>query len=98
MYEELGRRVRRARETAGLSQAELAQRIGMSRTSVTNIELGTQRVPLHVVFDLASALDTSVNRLLPTESGEERREMLENIPARERAWVRRVIRGGRTVA
>ena len=36
----LGDRMRKARETAGLKQAELAERIGIGRSSIVNYESG----------------------------------------------------------
>jgi len=43
----------------------LANQIGLSRTSITNIESGRQAVLLHQVYDLAKALDITVQDLLP---------------------------------
>ena len=42
-YAEVGRRVRMAREAAGLTQDALADQVELSRTSVTNIEKGRQK-------------------------------------------------------
>lgn len=63
-YREFGERVRRARGER-FSQAELARRIGMSRGSVANIEVGRQRIPLHVLTVLARELDVDPSSLLP---------------------------------
>lgn len=53
-------RLRKARETAHLSQAELAQAIGISRRSVTNYEAGTT-LPRRPVL-LSWAMVTGVRR------------------------------------
>lgn len=45
----MGDRLRKAREDAGLSQAELADRIGISRNTVGNAEIG-DRTPLLVTL------------------------------------------------
>ena len=50
----LGAELRRARTAAGLSQDQLAQRLGFDRTTVTKTETG-QRIPSP---ELAEALDT----------------------------------------
>lgn len=63
-YQEFGERVRRARGER-FSQAELARRIGMSRGSIANIEVGRQRVPLHVLTILARELGVEPASLLP---------------------------------
>jgi transcriptional regulator with XRE-family HTH domain len=64
-YTEVGRRVRRAREAAGLTQDTLATRVALSRTSVTNIESGRQKMMLHSLWDLAAALGIEPVALLP---------------------------------
>jgi transcriptional regulator with XRE-family HTH domain len=43
-YKSLGNDIRMYREKAGLTQADLAEAAGISRTSLTNIEYGRQRV------------------------------------------------------
>ena len=40
----LGGRIRAARDRAGVKQEQLAQAVGLSRTSITNIERGRQGV------------------------------------------------------
>lgn len=67
IYLTIGRNVRRERQRLKLKQDEVADRIGMLRTSIANIEAGRQRVPLHTLCDLASALDVQPGRLLPAE-------------------------------
>jgi DNA-binding XRE family transcriptional regulator len=65
VYREFGRRVRDSRTGSQITQDILAHQIGLSRTSVTNIERGRQAVLLHQVYDIARALDTTVQALLP---------------------------------
>jgi transcriptional regulator with XRE-family HTH domain len=50
------------------SQAQFAARVGLSRTSVTNIERGRQAIQLHHLYTFASALQIEVTKLLPKES------------------------------
>lgn len=60
----LGARVRIIREALGLSQEDLAKRVGLKRASVANIETGRQRFLLDGVEDFARALGTSPKHLL----------------------------------
>ena len=60
----LGVRIRIIRETLGLSQDELAKKVGLKRGSVTNIEIGRQRFLLDGVEDFARALGTTPKHLL----------------------------------
>lgn len=66
-YAEFGTKLKRAREKAGLTQKELAERVQLPRTSVTNIEHGRQRIALHQLIQFASALGTEPLELLPNE-------------------------------
>ena len=64
IYQAIGARVRMIRETLGLDQGELAKRIHLNRTSVTNLEAGRQRIRMHTIEQLADALGTSPKNLL----------------------------------
>ncbi len=66
-YVEFGRNLRRQRQRPGaiLSQDSLARRVGLSRTSVTNIEKGRQQLPLHMLYAFADALGVEPIALLP---------------------------------
>ena len=55
----------RRRWKGGMTQAELGRRIGLSRTSVTNIEQGRHRVSLDKFLRIAAALEVSPEALLP---------------------------------
>jgi len=68
LYRILGGRIREARDAIGISQAKLAKKLGMTRTSIVNIEAGRQRPPLHVMWAIADELRTEVALLLPTRS------------------------------
>ena len=66
-YAEIGRRLRLAREAAGLTQDLLAGRVGLSRTSVTHIERGRQKVLAHTLWDLSVAVGVVASELYPDE-------------------------------
>lgn len=60
----VGVRIRMIRETLGMSQEELAKRVGLQRVSVTNTETGRQRLLLDGIERYAAALGTSPKHLL----------------------------------
>lgn len=69
LYTALGRRIARARKTVrpkSLSQQQLAERAGLTRGSIANIERGHQHPPLETLFRLARALEVEVQVLLPS--------------------------------
>jgi len=49
-----------------MSQDDLAKAVRLQRTSITNIEQGSQRVLLHILLDLAEALKCPYQDLVPT--------------------------------
>ena len=65
LYGEVGRKLRQARETQGLSQERLAQQLRVSRASIVNIEAGRQRAPLHLLWQFAEALGSDLSLLIP---------------------------------
>lgn len=67
LYRVLGRKISsaRTRGDARLSQSALAKKVGLTRGSIANIELGTQRPPLHVVWAIGQALGIEPASLLP---------------------------------
>lgn len=69
-YKQIGVTLRRAREALGMTQGELAQLVGLSRTSLTNIELGRQRILVDQLVELATALHISVVSLIPERDTE----------------------------
>lgn len=60
----VGLRIRQIREMLGLSQDDLAKRVGLKRVSVTNTEVGRQRLLLDGVERYATALGTTPKHLL----------------------------------
>ena len=59
----LGRNVKRYRKLAGLTQGELAEMVGLHRTSVTNIERGIQDTPVSQLTVIGAVLGVSLSKL-----------------------------------
>ncbi len=95
LYQALGRAVRAAREDANLTQQELGQRVGLKRTSITNLEAGRQQIQVHTLYALAEALGIAVTALLPATNKPELDDLDEqftaDLPPGERDWVRRIL-------
>ena len=103
IYEEFGRGLRSVRKSANLTQEALAERVGLSRTSITNIERGRQHVSLHMLFSLAAAVGVEPAELLPQKEAVYRLEMIDQELLKEtqlgqegKEWLQRIIktRGG----
>ncbi|WP_175037895.1 helix-turn-helix domain-containing protein [Burkholderia contaminans] len=83
-YRGLGSSVRRAREASSLTQEELAAAIGISRTSLTNMELGRQRVLVDQLAGIASTLKVSIESLIPeaqSNDGPDASDSFSSMPA-----------------
>jgi len=61
---QMGKTLRKLRMAKGLSQATLAERVGLSREYVNKIEAGKYDPPLSTINALAKALGVKVGRLL----------------------------------
>jgi transcriptional regulator with XRE-family HTH domain len=68
LYDIVGDKVREKREANKLSQKELASEIGISRSSVVNIENGRQHTPLHVLWKMSDVFGIHVSELLPSKA------------------------------
>lgn len=67
-YKGVGERVRSARLDQKVTQEALAKLVGLTRTSLTNIEKGRQKILLHTFADLAAALRVPETELLPRKT------------------------------
>ena len=97
-YVELGRRIASSRKEKKFTQSRLADLVGLSRTSITNIELGRQQVAVHLLVDLAIQLDVSLGELVPHSAKAVRHprsdlQMPSSLDEHQRDWVARVIHG-----
>ncbi len=64
-YGLLGQTIRARRELLGFTQGQVAEALGLSRTSVVNIERGRQRLIVFQLVRLASALRCEIVDIIP---------------------------------
>ena len=64
---QIGARIRQARENANMTQTELAKKIGISNSRLSNWEKGLNRPDVDVVASICKALSISANSLLGIE-------------------------------
>jgi len=62
---EFGEILRTRRESMNLTQGELAERLGLQRTSITNMEKGNQIPSLPYVIAIAQLFDMEPAMLIP---------------------------------
>ena len=90
LHRALGAQIRSLREDAGDSQGDLAGALGLSRTSVVNMEAGRQRPPLVTLYRIAKRYRTNVPALLPSlsdiDDSEVEERLIEEAVGNDDAW------------
>jgi transcriptional regulator with XRE-family HTH domain len=94
VYHDVGKLIRVRRRAIGVTQESLGQSIGLTRTSINNIEHGRQAIQVHMLRAIASALSVEVTALLPGSGpidAEVEKQLPKKMPAEDKAWLRRVL-------
>ena len=97
-YYKIGQKVRKYRKAQGLSQEQLAERIGISVTHMSHIETGNTKLSLPVLVDIAEALDVKTDDLLfevqsaRKASFQELTEVLERCTAQQVRIITEIVR------
>ena len=63
-YFEIGQRIRKIRKAKGLSQEQLAEKVGISTTHMSHIETANTKLSLPVFVRIAETLETQTDALL----------------------------------
>jgi transcriptional regulator with XRE-family HTH domain len=61
----IGKNIKKIRKLKGITQSQLASKIGISRPSVVNIELGKQSTYSYQLFKIASFLNIELSSIFP---------------------------------
>jgi transcriptional regulator with XRE-family HTH domain len=93
-YRELGERLRRARQSARLTQGKLADAVQLSRSSIANIERGRQPIYIHALVRIAKRLQIPISNLIPPttkELDENETEAVMRLPDDQRRFLNLVF-------
>ena len=63
-YYEIGQRIRTIRKSRGLSQEQLAEKVGISTTHMSHIETANTKLSLPVFIQIAEVLEVQTDTLL----------------------------------
>jgi len=78
-----------------LTQAKLAGLLSLTRTSITNIEKGRQKLLVHTLLGLAECLSVPVRELIPeVQKTRIAKGRPKGVSSKEFAWVETVTEGG----
>ncbi|WP_276503590.1 type II toxin-antitoxin system antitoxin SocA domain-containing protein [Terrimonas pollutisoli] len=75
---EIGKRIMELRKAKGLSQDDLAKNIGISRSSLVQVELGNRYVDVLELYKLSLLLEFSLDEFLSKDFGQSKKEELVN--------------------
>lgn len=67
LYKIVGGKIREKRALDKISQTTIGDEVDLLRTSISNIEAGRQRPPLHLIYQLCFALDLELSDVLPSK-------------------------------
>ena len=81
LLREIGDRVKQVRLARGLSQSELAEKLGLSDAYVSKIELGKNAMSVTVLIKLSDTLDVSADWLLRNRTREAREISVDEVEA-----------------
>src|SRR6266536_483215 len=87
IYQAVGERIRAERKRLKITQDELASEVGLTRTSITNLEKGKQKLLLHTLVQIADYLGTSPARLLPVSKAKLSLEFPDDTTRQVRNWI-----------
>lgn len=102
-FKELGARLSTLRQARGLTQAQVAERIGVSQQTVNSFERGRRRVPVSQLTPLAKLLAISVEELLdqkaaaktgrrgPASRLEQQIEQIRRLPKAKQKFVSEIL-------
>lgn len=96
LYRIIGEKIKSFRQ-GKMSQQQLADSLSLTRTSITNFEMGNQRIQIDTLWKIADFLDVTIQELLPTkeEVGTIYDELLED---NDKEWIKNVIQDAKKEA
>lgn len=65
LYGIIGKRITELRKFNNDNQQQLSSKIGITRSSISNIELGRQQISLHLIYRISQVYNTEIYSLLP---------------------------------
>jgi transcriptional regulator with XRE-family HTH domain len=94
-YQEIGKRIKAARSKGRLTQEVLANKVALTRTTVTNIEKGRQQLLVHTLVDIADVLKVAPESLLPELQPKPQSSPIDKLLTVEtpqaQEWIKKVI-------
>ena len=91
---QIAKRIKSRREELGMSQDELARKVGFAtRSSITLIEKGQRSLMQDKILPMCKALDLTVGQLLCLDDGDHLKRLFERLDAIDQAKVLGYVEG-----
>jgi DNA-binding XRE family transcriptional regulator len=87
-YKEVGNLIQNKRISKKITQEKLASKVSLTRTSITNIEKGRQKLLLHTFFDIANSLDAKIEDLTPNDDSKKEGNIYDGLPDNAVSWIK----------
>ena len=98
IYEKIGKRVKGAREISGMTQADLADKVGVSVTYISSIERGVSFPRGEVLIEILNALNVSADFVFCDVASASLKQkscllydMIQCLPSREQVKILEVV-------
>lgn len=94
LYSLVGRLIKGARDKKKISQHKLANAVNLTRTSITNIEKGRQKILLDTLWQIAAILEVSVMELIPNSQEIQiplEAKLPDHVSTEEKVWIKEVV-------
>lgn len=66
LYESIGNNIKMMRKIKKLGQQDLAKKISLSRSSLSNIEIGNHQPSIYTIYEIILALECKIEDILPS--------------------------------
>ena len=66
LYKYVGEKIKRLRLKNNMTQDELLEKTGLTRTTLMNLEEGYQKTPIHILYDICEVIGAEPTQVLPT--------------------------------
>jgi transcriptional regulator with XRE-family HTH domain len=91
VYRLIGERIRDERRKQQLTQAQLANLVGLKRSSITNVEQGRQKLLVHTLIDIANSLSTPPTRFLSVFDENAKPKLPSDLSPAVRNWIMHAV-------
>ena len=99
-YEIISKKIKEARKSAALTQAELAEKVNVSTNAVAKLETNLMKISLQTLVNIANVLNIDINYLLFNQAIKEKTSqdifldsLISDLPPKDKDLIIHIING-----